>query len=191
MTETLPTLIKAYDPCAECGAPLDHGQRYCVVCGTSSRLPSDPVARYLADAARTRRAPSPAPAVPARRGDGRALGWALALLPLAVGVGILVGRGQPASDQALIAALRSQKPPIVQISAAGAAAGTGGAAPAARKRAPAAGAATPANAVALQRQPTAKQKAQGAQIVKQIQAAKGQSYINQQRNSLPDTIVVP
>ena len=43
---------------------------------------------------------------------------------------------------------------------------------------------------ATTRQPTAKQKAQGAKVVKQIQQLKGQGYVKQQRD-LPDTIVVP
>jgi hypothetical protein len=38
--------------------------------------------------------------------------------------------------------------------------------------------------------PTASQKAQGAKIVQEIQATKGQKYVEQQRK-LPDTIVVP
>jgi hypothetical protein len=38
--------------------------------------------------------------------------------------------------------------------------------------------------------PTAKQKADGAKIVQQIQATKGKKYVEQQRK-LPDTIVVP
>ena len=38
--------------------------------------------------------------------------------------------------------------------------------------------------------PTAKQKADGAKIVQQIQATKGKKYVEQQRQ-LPDTIVVP
>ena len=38
--------------------------------------------------------------------------------------------------------------------------------------------------------PTAKQKADGAKIVQQIQSTKGKAYVDQQRK-LPDTIVVP
>jgi hypothetical protein len=45
-------------------------------------------------------------------------------------------------------------------------------------------------AAATPSHPTAKQKVQGAKIVQEIQARKGKSYVQQQRN-LPDTIVVP
>jgi hypothetical protein len=42
----------------------------------------------------------------------------------------------------------------------------------------------------VRRHPTAKQKADGAKIVRQIQSTRGKSYVQQQQK-LPDTIVVP
>ena len=46
------------------------------------------------------------------------------------------------------------------------------------------------SSTALQKHPTAQQKSTGAQIVKQIQAKRGKSYVEQQQK-LPDTIVIP
>jgi hypothetical protein len=247
------------------------------VCGANRRHPGDPVARYLAAARRPRGASAaPAPAA-ARRSDGRWTAAAFALLPIAAAVGVLVGRGN--SD--VVAALRAQKAPVVQIGTAPAsasatatapaaaiasdfrlakgfvvrlstlpAAGTDAAAVAAAKRAATAkgakevglispsdfkltpgsggayvlysgqfatraaaakalarlrkpfpgaaivavgtvaGARGSARAAATPSHPTAKQKVQGAKIVQEIQARKGKSYVQQQRN-LPDTIVVP
>jgi hypothetical protein len=88
-----PTLGQHGEPCPRCGAPLAADQRYCLECGTrraEARLPFLDVLRHRADAA--------APAPPDRRprwtesitGGTAALGVALAVLFLAVGV--LVGR---------------------------------------------------------------------------------------------------
>jgi hypothetical protein len=272
------TQTVTHQPCDQCGSALDEQQRYCVVCGANRRHPGDPVARYLAAARRPRAAAAaPAPAAAARRSDGRWTAAAFALLPIAAAIGVLAGRGN--SD--VVAALRAQKAPVVQIGTAPASAsatatapaaaiasdftlakgfvvrlstlpvaGTDAAAAGAAKRAAKAKGATdvglinpsdfkltpgsggayvlysgqfatrPAAAKALARlrkpfpgaaivavgkvagaggsasaaatpsHPSAKQKVQGAKIVQEIQARKGKSYVQQQRN-LPDTIVVP
>jgi hypothetical protein len=288
MTETL--IDSTYEPCAQCGAPLDDTQRYCVFCGASRHHAADPVARYLAVARQRPVAAAPPPAVVAAppRSD-RWLVLALALLPVAAAAGVLVGRSGGENGD-LVAALRAQKAPVVQIGGGAAAAGTGttrtasaggggggagasvartfplksgftvelrtlssgasgtaiaAAASAAQgKGAKAVGVLDPtgftvkpdpgtklvlfsgayhsraeatkalgrlkhgfpgAQVVSVRRQevstsdsltqpvakhPTAKQKSDGAKIVQQIQAAKGKSYVDQQRK-LPDTIVVP
>ena len=122
MTETL--IESTYDPCAQCGAPLDDAQRYCVHCGASRHHAADPVARYLAVAKQrpARAASPPAPAAGSPRSE-RWLVLALVLLPLAAAAGVLVGRSSGGSDE-LVAALRAQKAPVVQIGAAGAGAAT-------------------------------------------------------------------
>jgi hypothetical protein len=105
--------------CHSCTAPLDEGQRYCVICGASRRDPHDPVARYLA---------RPVPAVPApatvRRPapDHRMTAIALALLPIAAAAGVLVGRAGNDDNDKLIAAIKAQKPVAVAAAPAGAAA---------------------------------------------------------------------
>ena len=70
MTETL--IDSTYEPCAQCDAPLDAAQRYCVFCGASRHHAGDPVARYLAAARRPAAATAP-PAVAAGRFALRAL----------------------------------------------------------------------------------------------------------------------
>jgi hypothetical protein len=277
MTEPT-TETMTYEPCDQCEAPLDEQQRYCVVCGASRRHATDPLAHYLA----ADRRPPPAVVAPAApsRGDGRWTAAALALLPVAAAIGVLVGRGGAGGGSDVVAALRAQKAPIVQVGGSGTAGGAATAAPAtiasdfslakgfviklrtlpkagtdaaavtaAKRAARAKGASgvgiidpvdftlkpspgggyllysgefktraaatralaklkkafpsaaviavtkraaspTSSAAVALQQHPTTKQKAAGANIVKQIQSRKGKSYVDQQRN-LPDTIVVP
>jgi len=285
MTETL--IDHTYEPCAQCGAPLDEAQRYCVFCGASRHHAADPVARYLAVARqRPASAAPPATVVAASPRSDRWLVLALVLLPLAAAAGVLVGRNG-ASNGDLVAALRAQKAPVVQIggaasgttAAAGGGAGTaktvaaktsfplangftvelrtlpsgasGTAIAAATKAAQDKGAKDvgvfdPANLTVkpdpggklvlfagafhtraaaekalaklghgfpgakviavktpsassstldsidapVAKHPTAKQKADGAKIVQQIQSTKGKAYVDQQRK-LPDTIVVP
>src|SRR3954449_9751283 len=79
-----------YASCEECGAPLDERQRYCVSCGARRRDKGTPAVRYFASAGRR------------SRGTGRAAGPSgpraaavlfFVLLPLAVAVGVLVGKG--------------------------------------------------------------------------------------------------
>jgi hypothetical protein len=111
-----------YEPCDQCEAPLDEQQRYCVVCGASRRHATDPLARYLA----ADRQPQPAIVAPAAssRGDGRWTAAALALVPVAAAIGVLVGRGGAGGEGDVVAALRAQKAPIVQVGGSGAAGAT-------------------------------------------------------------------
>ena len=96
-----------YAHCEECGAPLDEKQRYCVSCGARRRDASAPTSRYFATAARRN-----------RRGSGRAAGPSGAraaavlffvVLPIAVAIGVLVGKGNGGgnNDQQLAEALKS------------------------------------------------------------------------------------
>ena len=121
--------------CDECQAPLDEQQRYCVRCGTRQRDTYDPAASYFGESTRRRRPP----AMPKRRGDGNASRWAaasLVLLPIAVAIGVLVGKGN-GDEEKLLDALRSQPRSAVAATsgtgptgtAANVAARTGGALP--------------------------------------------------------------
>jgi hypothetical protein len=119
-----------YEQCEGCGAAVDHAQRYCVECGHHRRHVRDPAARHLASATgRSRaRATSSRPASGGRR-RGATLGTALVIgvIPLAIGLGVLVGRASTANDSKLIAALRAQRPEVI-MSGSGSAATTSGAA---------------------------------------------------------------
>ena len=125
----------AYERCEQCGAPVEQTQRYCVVCGAHRRHVNDPAARYLASAtSRTRvAAPSSRPrSAVTKRSSGLGTALVLAAIPLAIGLGVLVGHASDNGDERLIAALRSQKPEIIttggDTSARAAAAGAAAAA---------------------------------------------------------------
>ena len=94
-----------YEACQSCGAPMDAQQRYCVNCAARRPDVDNPAARYLAAA--SRRAPR---ATAATGGQNRSVRGAavilLLLLPVAVGIGVVVGRGNQQNDNsALLAAL--------------------------------------------------------------------------------------
>jgi hypothetical protein len=120
-----------YEACDHCSAPVDVNQRYCVVCGTRRKHVYDPAARYLSGATSLARAQrSPARASSARRGRSFGLGpaAALVLIPLAVAVGVLVGRAGSSNDGKLLAALKAQKPTVVSVGGGSGTAASGGSA---------------------------------------------------------------
>lgn len=111
-----------YEHCDECGTPVDKAQRYCVSCGARRRHVRDPAARFLSGAAsRSRRAPRPV-STTKKSASNLGLALVLAVIPLAVGVGVLLGRSSTNGDAKLIAALRAQKPEV--ITAGGGTSGT-------------------------------------------------------------------
>jgi hypothetical protein len=105
-SETPANANEQYAHCEECGAPLDEKQRYCVSCGARRRDEGGPAVRYFATAGRR-----------ARRGPGRAAGPSGAraaavlffvVLPIAVAIGVLVGKGNGGNnDQQLADAIKS------------------------------------------------------------------------------------
>src|SRR3984893_13261847 len=96
--------------CEHCQAPVDRDQRYCVNCGARQSHARNPATTYFATAARTRRTGGlRTPPETARRGPLAVLG--LVLLPLAVAIGVLVGKNASSANNAkLIAALQKQQP---------------------------------------------------------------------------------
>lgn len=116
-----------YTPCEKCGAPLDEQQRYCLTCGTRRKHASDPAARFLAGASR-RHKPAGAVVGSSARGGGSisvlTLG-AILLIPLALGLGVLVGHSSSSSpDSKLISALQADRAAGGGASGAGAASTT-------------------------------------------------------------------
>lgn len=105
-----------YEPCVGCGAPLDERQRYCLACGTRRRNANDPAARFLSTATRRQRNPAVAPrsgAAPRRRGASLATALAIAAIPAALGVGVLIGRSSNNNDASLLAAVKADRSPVV------------------------------------------------------------------------------
>ena len=91
--KTTQTSEAAAEHCGQCGAPADHEQRYCLDCGFHRRNAPDPVARYLseASAARARVAAAEALAAQRRRAPRIGLRLTVALVALALVVGIVLG----------------------------------------------------------------------------------------------------
>jgi hypothetical protein len=198
-----------YPPCDECGAVVDHDQRYCVSCGAHRRHVADPAARYLAQAtARSRAATAPAGGE-ARSVNGRArtsglvVAVMLALVPAMIAVGVVVGRSSNNGDAQLLRELSASQAQLAAISrvSAGTTSAATVAAPSsspagkrtARHAPPAKAHSTitkPASAkapTAINGTASAAQQQQGAAIVSKLQHTSGTSYLNQ----LPSQVVVP
>jgi hypothetical protein len=110
-----------YEPCEECGAPLDPQQRYCVECAARRGNGANPSSRYFA--AMSKRARRPLARQSAKAGPSSraaAVGF-FALLPIAVAIGVVVGRGgsDEGQNEALLKALRSQDSAVAATSAGG------------------------------------------------------------------------
>jgi hypothetical protein len=101
----------AYEPCEECGAPMDPQQRYCVNCAARRGNGANPASRYFAAMSKRARRPlARPPAKPSPTSRAAAVAF-FALLPLAVGLGVVVGRsgsGGDENNEALLQALREQ-----------------------------------------------------------------------------------
>jgi hypothetical protein len=108
-----------YEPCEECGAALDPQQRYCVNCAARRGNGANPSSRYFAAMSKQSRRPLVRP--PAKRGGGSraaAVGF-FALLPIAVAIGVVVGRsgGGGEDNAALLQALRNQESTVAATAA--------------------------------------------------------------------------
>jgi hypothetical protein len=102
------TKPQGYEPCEECGAPLDPQQRYCVECAARRGNGSNPASRYFAAMSKKSRRPlTKSQSKPAGGGSRAAAVGFFALLPIAVALGVVVGRsGSGASnEEALLKAL--------------------------------------------------------------------------------------
>ena len=112
----------AYARCDQCSAPVEERQRYCVACGARQGRAEDPVARYLAVATSRSRVAKTSRPDHRRRTPGLAMAAVIAVIPLAVALGVIVGRANSGGDaklSAAIAALRAEKP-IVMVRGGGA-----------------------------------------------------------------------
>ena len=112
---------RTYEPCEECGAPMDPQQRYCVECAARRGNGANPSSRYFAAMSKRARRPLAGPAPkPSPTSRAAAVGF-FALLPLAVALGVMVGRGNSGgsdNSDALLQALREQRAAATMASAA-------------------------------------------------------------------------
>jgi hypothetical protein len=110
MNQTQTAAGGQYEPCAECGVALERQQRYCVNCGARRADAANPASRYLAVATRRRQVAGTGVQTRTPQGSGTRVAAVafFALLPIAVAIGVLVGRGGGSSDADLLDALRNQ-----------------------------------------------------------------------------------
>lgn len=125
MTELEPVRRpQAFEPCEECGAPMDPQQRYCVNCAARRGNGANPASRYFAMISKRSRRPLSRPAPKQGVSSRAAAVGFFALLPLAVALGVMVGRGGSGEDNsdALLQALKEKQTTAAATVAAPAAA---------------------------------------------------------------------
>lgn len=188
-----------YEPCEECGELLDPQQRYCVHCAARRGNGANPSSRYFA--AMSKRAHRPLIRPQAKGGSGsRAAAVAFfALLPVAVAIGVVVGRaGSDGNEEALLQALRRQDAAVASSGPA-----TTGPTEASKTKARGAKAskkdkgggkvvAQTANGTVHQItgfEPTREKTEEDTKIVESNVKQSGATYIQAQQN-LPDVVVV-
>jgi hypothetical protein len=198
-----------YETCEQCGSAVDDNQRYCVVCGSRRKHVVDPALRYLASSgARTRgAAKGGTPSGRARRSAGLGTALVIAVIPVAVALGLLIGRSDNGANAKVLAALRAAKAPVVNVTA-----GSGSGSTLASTNTSSSSKSSKHekseksgnnsgkklsttkygsfNSVASIKAPTAAQQQQGAAVVQHDQSNTGGNYINSQKG-LPNVISVP
>jgi hypothetical protein len=109
---------QAFEPCEECGAPMDPQQRYCVDCAARRGNGANPSSRYFAMMSKRSRRPLTGPAPKQGISSRAAAVGFFSLLPLAVALGVMVGRGGSGEDNsdALLQALK-ERPATASVAA--------------------------------------------------------------------------
>ncbi len=191
---------QAFEPCEECGAPMDPQQRYCVECAARRGNGANPSSRYFAMMSKRSRRPLTGPAPkPGISSRAAAVGF-FSLLPLAVALGVMVGRGGSGEDNsdALLQALKERQATasVAAGPAAGATANTAKAkakgknAKAAKKGEGKVTATANGDVHEVINFKASKEKeAEDTRIVEENPEQVGEDYITAQQN-LPDVIVV-
>jgi hypothetical protein len=181
---------------------MDDQQRYCVHCGRRRLDVTEPALEWMA--ARRRGAAATAAVAVGSTPPRNPLALpalALALLPVAVGIGVLAGSHGGGTDQRLLDALRNQKAPVVKVGDVAAGGTTTGTAGQAATKANGAKKDTSGGRVVARTKygvahqitgfkPSAGKVQSDRKLVQHINKAIGKNYLDAQRN-LPDTIVVP
>lgn len=203
--EHQPTVNSAaqYEPCEECGAPLDPQQRYCVECAARRGNGANPSSRYFAAMSKRARRPVARPAAKAGGSGTRAAAVGFfALLPIAVAIGVVVGRsGSDGGDnEALLKALSNQNNAAVAATpAAGATTAATGTKKGKSKQAGKAATKGDGKVVAKTSngtvhqvtgfKPSAQKEEEDTKLVEGNVKQTGSTYIKAQQN-LPDVVVV-
>lgn len=200
---TISVVRGTYETCEECGAALDAQQRYCVNCAARRGNGANPASRYFAAMSKKARRPLTGPPPKVSSGSRAAAVGFFALLPIAVALGVVVGRSGSGegNDEALLEALRQQQAAVAS-SDAGTTAATAGAADAkgakgakGSKAAAKDGGkviATTANGPVHQVtgfKASQEKTAEDTQIVEENPEQTGENYIKAQQN-LPDVTVI-
>jgi hypothetical protein len=190
------------EPCEECRAPMDPQQRYCVNCAARRGNGANPASRYFATMSKRARRPLSAPppkSSPASR--AAAVGF-FALLPLAVALGVMVGRSGSGSDNSdeLLRALRERQAATAST-AAGSTATAASAKAKTKKNAKATKASRKGESKVVAHtkngdvhavtdfHASQQKEAEDTQIVEENPEQTGENYIKAQQN-LPDVTVV-
>lgn len=191
---------QAYETCEECGALMDPQQRYCVNCAARRGNGANPASRYFATMSkRSRRPLAPPPPKTGVSSRAAAVGF-FALLPLAVALGVMVGRGDSGSDNsdALLQALKERQATAATTAVAPAAAGKAAAkakgqgkgAKAAKGESKVVAHTSNGDVHEVSNFSASKEKEEAdTQIVEENPEQTGENYIKAQQN-LPDVIVV-
>ena len=190
-----------FEPCQECGAPLDQQQRYCVNCAARRANGANPASRYFAEASRRARRPDTLPPSKSSGASKAAAVAFFALLPVAVGLGVVVGRDGGGEDNtALLDALRKRQAAAAVTTAATGATGPEATNTSAKKSKAAKGADKTGGKVVAKTQfgdvhqitnykPPPQKVKEDTKQVEEIAREGGADYIKTQK-TLPDVIVV-
>jgi hypothetical protein len=192
-----------YESCEECAAPLDPQQRYCVECAARRGNGANPSSRYFAAMSKRARRPVARPAAKAGGSGSRAAAVGFfALLPIAVAIGVVVGRSgsDGGENEALLEALRNQNAAAVAVTpSAGAATAAAGTKKGKSKQDDEAATKGDGKVVAKTSngtvhqvtgfEPSAQKEEEDTKLVEGNVKQTGSTYIKAQQN-LPDVIVV-
>jgi hypothetical protein len=192
---------QAHEPCDECGAPMDPQQRYCVNCAARRGNGANPSSRYFAAMSKRARRPLTRPSAKASGTSRAAAVGFFALLPIAVALGVAVGRSGSGEDnsEALLQALRERQATAASVAAAPT---NAAATPKAKRKAAKAGKAEDRSEEKVVAHTengdvhevthfhaSQEKEAEDTKLVEENPEQTGENYIKAQQN-LPDVIVV-
>ena len=193
---------QTHEPCEECGSPMDPQQRYCVNCAARRGNGANPSSRYFASMSKRARPPLVRQtAKPSPTSRAAVVGF-FALLPIAVVIGVAIGRSgsSEGDNEALLKALQN-RPTATSTAAAPSTAATATTAKANKKAAKAAKSnAKPKEKVVAHTSngdvhevtefhASQQKEAEDTHLVEENPEQTGKNYIKAQQN-LPDVIVV-